>query len=108
MHACRVKPATAITNRANEFSCSAPVNGPVSAELRKVTAPTVRGHLSPASPAETRKIVLLNSSPFRRTAPVVRQRRHVLDTADLQAGVLKIQHRLLATRAGPLDLDFHF
>src|SRR5688572_18102801 len=47
----------------------------------------------------------LNAPLLRRTAPVVRQRRDVLDAGDLQAGVLHLEDRLLAAGAGALDLD---
>src|SRR4051812_19283338 len=46
----------------------------------------------------------LNAALLRRTAAVMRQRRDILDAADLQAGVLEVQHRLLAAGAWTLDL----
>ena len=46
------------------------------------------------------KNVSLHATLFRGTAPVVGQRRHVFDPQDLQTGVLNLQDRLLATRAG--------
>src|SRR5436190_4398811 len=99
------------------FSCVS-----VPAELRKITAPTVRGHLSSTSSAGTRLFSIadcrlriadwtggslnpqsavrnpqcFSHAPLlRRAAAVVRQRRHVLDARDLQARVLKLKHGLL-------------
>src|SRR5437762_1032016 len=91
---------------------------------RKVTAPTVWGHLSSTSPGKRRLVFVsmcrsasqrgaaaasvldsrLYSSLLRRPAAVVRQRRDILDARDLQPGVLQLQNRLLPSRARSLDL----
>src|SRR5690606_24729932 len=43
---------------------------------------------------------------LRRTAPVVRDRRHVDDVGDLVADVIERTHGRLATRTRALDADF--
>src|SRR5690348_12261333 len=43
---------------------------------------------------------------FRRTAAVMRDRRHVDDVRDLEARVVERAHGRLAARAGALDADF--
>jgi hypothetical protein len=78
------------------------------AELRKVPAPTVRGHLffrlASTTPVKTVSCSL-DSSLLGRPAAVVRQRRDVLNAGDFQAGVLQIENGLFAAGAGAFDLD---
>src|SRR5688572_5518193 len=48
----------------------------------------------------------LNAAPLRRTAAVVRYRRHVGDAADLEADRVERAHRRFAARARALDAHF--
>src|SRR5436853_1426685 len=52
--------------------------------------------------------ISLNASFLRRPASIVRQRRHVLDRLDGQAGGLKGGDRRLAARPGAFHFDFDF
>src|SRR5690349_13270175 len=58
---------------------------------------------------EAKWSIALHATLLRGTAAVVRQRRHVFDSEDLQTGILDLKHRLLTTGAGAFyfDLDFN-
>src|SRR6185503_4897993 len=103
-------------------------------ESRAVPVPTVRDHLyahlvsrTPESIADfelglqitrlaarrskipnPKSKILLHSSLLRRPAAVVGQWGDVLDAADLQAGVLEVEDRLLAPGAGAFHFHFDF
>src|SRR4051794_35216400 len=87
--------------RVDGFASTAPVSGVACAALFTV------GRASQATPLAG--IAAVDAALLGWSAPVMRQRRHVLDAGDLQPVVLELDDRLLAAGAGAfhlhLDLD---
>src|SRR5258707_8638845 len=56
--------------------------------------------------SSSRAQVKLHSTPFRRSATIVRNRRNIRDRCNIQTGGLQRADRGLATRTWPLDKYF--